>query len=310
MTSKKERPYGGSLKSQVDALFGGTSLPEATQSLSIESIVLPEYQPRQYFDEAKLIELAGTIDKHGILEPLLVRKVVGERFELVAGGRRYRAALLSGLTRVPVVVLTLTDDEALELALLENLQREDLNPVEETEGILRLLSARLQLDQSDVLSLLYRMRNEAKGISSRNVSASPSAQVVEELFAPLGLTWKSFIETRLPLLKLPDDVLEALRTGQIEYTKAKAIAQVKDEAARIALLEEAIASSLSLSQIKERVKATKPASARGELPSRFDAITKQVKKLKVWDEPKKRDKLESLLAQLEALIAEEEEETK
>ncbi|MBE9129894.1 MULTISPECIES: ParB/RepB/Spo0J family partition protein [unclassified Coleofasciculus] len=305
MTRKKDRPYGGSLKNKVDALFGSANPPEATRELSIESITLPEYQPRQYFDEAKLVELADTIAKHGILEPLLVRRVEGDCFELVAGGRRYRAAQMEGLTKVPVVVLELTDEEALELALLENLQREDLNPIEETEGILRLLEARLKLDQSEVLSLLYRMRNEVKGATSRNVSASPSAQVVEELFAPLGMTWKSFVETRLPLLKLPEEILEALRKGRIEYTKAKAIALVKNEARRKALLEEAIASSLSLSQIKERIKAHKPSTERGELQSRFDATTKQIKKLKVWDDPSKRSRLESLLAQLEALIASE-----
>lgn len=305
MTRKHDRPYGGSLKSKVDALFASTTAAEATQKLAFESITLPEYQPRQYFDQAKLASLADSIASHGILEPLLVRKLDGEHFELVAGGRRYRAAQIRGLSSVPVVILELSDTEAIELALLENLQREDLNPLEETEGILRLLSARLNLEQPELLRLLYRMRNEVKGQASRNVSASPDAQVVEEVFAPLHITWKSFVETRLPLLKLPEDVLEALRTGQIEYTKAKAICSLKDPSSRIALLEDAIANSLSLSQIRERLKATRPLPKHGELQSRFELTSKQLKNSKVWNNPNKREKLESLLAQLEDLLSEE-----
>ncbi len=257
MSRKKERPYGSSLKDKVDALFSGGQPLEAPRSIPLDSLALPEYQPRQYFDEKKLAELASTIAERGILSPLLVREIEGERFELIAGGRRYRAAQMAGLTSVPVVVLELTDGEALEVALLENIQREDLNPVEETEGILRLLETRLKSERSEVLSLLYRMRNEMAGSSRRNVSPRESAKVVEELFAPLGMTWKSFVETRLPLLKLPEELLEALHSGQIAYTKAKAISKVKDSSQRKALLSSAISEHLgSISNLQKSKKET------------------------------------------------------
>ncbi|MEP0884627.1 hypothetical protein NDI49_24060, partial [Trichocoleus sp. ST-U3] len=107
----------------------------------------------------------------------------------------------------------------------------------------------------------------------------------------------------LPLLKLPQEVLEALQTGRIEYTKAKAIALVKDETERQTLLEEAIAQSLSLSEIRERVKAVQPPTEPPPLASRIETISKLVKKHQVWDDPKKRKKLETLLAKIEELIS-------
>jgi ParB family chromosome partitioning protein len=118
------------------------------------------------------------------------------------------------------------------------------------------------------------------------------------------MTWETFTRNRLPLLKLPFEVLEALQTGRIEYTKAKAIAQVKDEASRQALLSDAIASSLSLSEIRERVKAAQPPSESPPLATRLETISKLVKKQKLWDDPKKRKKLEFLLAKIEELMSE------
>jgi ParB family chromosome partitioning protein len=107
-------------------------------------------------------------------------------------------------------------------------------------------------------------------------------------------------------LRLPEEILEALRSGRIEYTKAKAIARVKDEAERKSLLSEAITSQLSLTQIKERLKAKQPSTEREELQTRWDATTRQMKKSKLWDDPKKRQKIESLLVQLEALLVQKE----
>ena len=111
------------------------------------------------------------------------------------------------------------------------------------------------------------------------------------------------MNNRLPLLKLPTELLEALRQGNIAYTKAKAISGVKDAAARNELLENAIANSLSLSQIRELIKELKPIQQQSELKTRFDATYKQAKQSKeLWQDPKKKKKLESLLSQLEKLI--------
>jgi ParB-like partition proteins len=116
--------------------------------------------------------LVLSIKEHGILEPLLVRPRSGGEYELVAGERRYRAAQKLGLAEVPVVIRKLTDEEALALSLIENLHREDLNPVEETEGILQLLSLKLNVAVEETISLLYRMQNEAKGKVTQNVLGS------------------------------------------------------------------------------------------------------------------------------------------
>lgn len=306
MTSKKERPYQGSLMSKVDLLLGGNASPEEQRFLPINAISLPNFQPRQYFDKDKLADLTKAIAAHGILEPLLVRKTEEGVFELVAGGRRYRAAQKAGLEKVPVVVLSLTDEEALEVAILENLQREDLSPLEETEGILRLLETRLNLDRKEVVSLLYRMRNESMGVR-RNVSPNSHFQIVETIFAPLGVSPKSFVETRLPLLKLPVELLEALRSGQIAYTKIKAIASVRDEQIRQDLLDEAISQNLSLSQIKQRIQERQDKENDSDVSSpqkTLDVTYRRLREAKLWKDPKKWKKVQSLLEKLEVLINE------
>jgi ParB family chromosome partitioning protein len=307
MNTRRDKPYGRRLKG-VDAFIGvGAANDLSGQSVDTEKIQLPQQQPRRYFDPQKMEQLVQSVKEHGILEPLLVRPLANGNYELVAGERRYRAAREASLLAVPVVVRELSDEEALALALIENLHREDLNPVEETEAILQLLALKLRIDVPEVSSLLYRMQNAVAGKITDNVIGKKEGEVVKEVFAGLGLMeWESFTANRLPLLRLPDEILEALRSGRIEYTKAKAIARVKDEAERKSLLSEALASQLSLTQIKERLKAKQPSTERGELQTRWDATTRQMKKSKLWDDPKKRQKIESLLAQLEALLAQDE----
>jgi ParB family chromosome partitioning protein len=286
------------------ALFSEEEEPTVPSTVSLDQIILPPNQPRRYFDPQAMQSLAESVKSEGILQPLLVRPV-DEKYEVVAGERRYRAALESGLTEVPVTVRVMTDDQAVQYALVENLQREDLNPIEETEGILSLLAFRLGCDLEEVTSKLYRMENEAKGKVTRNVSGKEETEAIEPVFTSLGrMNWLSFVRTRLPLLKLPADILDALRAGRLEYTKAKAIAQIKDEAERQRLLSDAIHDFLSLSRIRERVKEAKVSSSEPPtLAERMGATYKLAKKQKVWDDPKKRKKLESLLGQIEALLS-------
>ncbi|MEM7756795.1 MAG: ParB/RepB/Spo0J family partition protein [Cyanobacteria bacterium P01_A01_bin.40] len=290
-----------------DFIFRGEKTA-AVQVAFLTDIKLPDYQPRQYFDETKLEELAQTIKNHGVLEPLLVRKLPRKnQFELVAGGRRYRAASKAGLTEVPVIVRELSDEQALEIAIIENLQREDLNPVEETESILKLLSKRLKINLAEVSPLLHQLQKQVRGRSANNVIGSEKVESIQGVFESLGLMeLDSFISNRLPLLNLPEDILEALRAGKIEYTKAKTIARVADEETRTQLLEAASANSLSLSQIRELVKAEQTPKQQSELKTRFDTTIKQAKKAKkLWSDAKKRKQLESLLAKLEKLIESE-----
>ncbi|NET30159.1 MAG: ParB/RepB/Spo0J family partition protein [Okeania sp. SIO1I7] len=284
-----------------------TSLQSTTgqQEISIEEIVLPPSQPRRYFDPEKLAQLSASISQFGVLEPLLVRPTNNNLYELVAGERRLRASKMAGLTSVPVIIRSLNDEDAWQLSLIENLLREDLNPLEETEGILQLLA--IQIDESipSVVKLLNRMQNEEKGKVTPNVMGSPTAQIIESVFEDLGLmNWQSFVKNRLPLLKLPPDILEVLRSGKLDYTKAVAIAKVKDEAMRQSLLEEVIENSLSLSGIRQRVaEINQTVKQEDTLKSGLDNTYRLIKSSRIWDNTKKRRQLEKLLVQIEKLVS-------
>jgi ParB family chromosome partitioning protein len=295
-----------SLKDEWQFEAEATSLDK--QSLPVESIILPASQPRRYFDPEKLWQLTESVRQHGILEPILVRPSEKEGlYELVAGERRFRAAQEVGLSSVPVTIRELSDEEALQLALVENLQREDLNSVEETEGILQLLALRLNIPPIDVPPLLYKMRNEAIGTVNQNVLINSEAQSVQAVFTEVGtITWESFVTSRLPLLRLPPEILEALQSGKIAYTKAQAIARVKDDNQRKELLGEAIAQDLSLNQIKDKIAALKVSKVNDEnepsLRSQIDDVLRLAKRSKVWDDPKKYRKLEKILVDLKMLV--------
>jgi ParB family chromosome partitioning protein len=286
----------------------------STLPVPLASIIISATQPRRYFAPEAMQMLVKSVKKDGVLQPILVRPV-GDKYELVAGERRYRAAQSAGLTDIPAVVREMNEEEAVRFALMENLQREDLNPVEETEGILELLAITLEYPTAEVPLLLQRLQKEIKRKKlSHNVmgqpeveSAPPELAIIQSVFESLGrMSWESFTSNRLPLLNLPADILEALRAGRIEYTKAKEIAKLESESSRQELLEEALASSLSLSQIRERVKASQPLTEPPPLAARMATTYQLAKKLHVWDDPKKRKKLESLLSQIEALLSKEE----
>jgi ParB family transcriptional regulator, chromosome partitioning protein len=308
MPRKSDRPYKG--KANLDVLFGEEESQTAPQTVPCDSITLPPSQPRRYFDPAKMEQLIASVKAHGVLENLLIRPLPDKdsSYELIAGERRYRAALAAGLKEVPVTIRSLSDSQALQISLVENLLREDLNPLEETEGILQLLALRLNVASVEVTSLLHRMRDEQRGKVPHNVMGNSLGQTIQAVFEELGsITWESFVSNRLPLLNLPEDILEALQTGKIAYTKATALARLKEQSERQELLEAAISEDLSLNEIKERIKCLLDAKkSRDEehppsLKSRMDKAIAKIKKSKIWDDPKKKRQLEKLLAQLEAL---------
>lgn len=308
MPRKSDRPYKG--KANLDVLFGEEESQTAPQTVPCDSITLPASQPRRYFDPAKMEQLIESVKTHGVLENLLIRPLPDKdsSYELIAGERRYRAAQAAGLREVPVTIRSLSDEQALQISLVENLLREDLNPVEETEGILQLLALRLNVASVEVKSLLYRMRDEQREKVPHNVMGNWQGQTIQAVFEELGsITWESFVSNRLPLLNLPEDILSALQTGKIAYTKATALARLKEQSERQVLLEAAIALDLSLNEIKERIKRLQDAkrSLQEEQPpslkSRMDIAYAKIKKSKIWDDPKKKRQLEKLLAQLEAL---------
>src|SRR5215204_7183902 len=308
-------------KSVFQDILGAVARQEAegedsVRLLSLDALRLPERQPRRYFAPRAMEALIRSIQSHGILQPLLVRPATEDRsgeYEIVAGERRYRAACEAGLAEVPVVVRKMGDEEAVQYALLENLQREDLNPMEETEGILLLLALGLEMDVEDVISLLYRMQNSLRhqarregSIVTHNVMGNSEEEVVLGIFDGLGImTWESFVNNRLPLLNLPDDILEVLRSGRIAYTKARTVARLKDEKEREAVLREALAQDLSLTVIRSRVSTLLASQATPtplDLPGRASALARKLRRRKALRDEKKRERLETLLAEMESLL--------
>jgi ParB family chromosome partitioning protein len=303
MSKKIDQPYKQTLN--VGILFGETGPVESSHSIALSEIIINPDQPRRYFDTEAMDSLIASIQQHGILQPLLVQPKNEMGYPLIAGERRYRAAEALGLEFVPIVVCGLDDQEAWIIALTENLQREDLNPVEETKGILKLLSWKLQIEDDAVKSLLYRLRDEHKGKVPHNVMGGNSFEIINQVFDELGTqTWESFTTNRLPILNLPSDILRVLETGLIAYTKAIAIAKVKDETKRAELLEESIQNSLSLIQIKEKIATLKSSPDLVSPQNQLQSLTRRLNQLKLWEKDKKTwKKVEGLLGKIEMMIA-------
>jgi len=278
---------------------------EPSTGVLVDKIRLPKDQPRKYFDPVKMRELVESVREYGILEPLLVRPLENGEYELVAGERRYRAAKEVGLDTVPIVSRDLSDQDAVRIALVENLQREDLNPVEETEAILNLLEIELNLNKEEVTSLLNQVANAKKRGQELTGNVSRQIEQVGEVLSSItDITPETFRTTRLPLLNLPPDILDSLRQGQIEYTKAKAISKVKDPDQRQALLSRAIDEGLSLAQIRAEIAAGQSAED-GQVPtlrSDFDKVYSKLKKSDIWDDSKKQNRLKKLMAEIESLL--------
>jgi ParB family chromosome partitioning protein len=273
-------------------------------TVPLEALV-PSPQPRRRFEN--LEALAESIREKGVLQPLLVRPLEDGRYAIVAGERRYRAAKMAGLAEVPVRVLDLPEKEARLLALVENLQREDLNPYEETLGVLDLLSEELGKTREEVVALLHRMYNEKRGKATDNVVGSPEAQRVEGVFQALGrMTWESFVRHRLPLLGLPEDLRAALEEGTLPYTAALELKKVKDLEARAQLLEEA-KGGLSLRELKARVReALRREQVPQPLPKKIAARLARLD-LEALP-PEKRQEVKRHLEALQALLEGEDHE--
>jgi ParB family chromosome partitioning protein len=275
------------------------------QTLLLTDINLPRQQPRRYFSSQAMESLITSVKEHGILQPLLVRPLTLKNcYELVAGERRYRAAQALGLKEVPVIVRELTDLDAVQVGLLENLQREDLNPIEETEALLQLLCVSLRSSKEEIISLLNQVAHIKKQNSDiTNNVIREQWETIEQVFKIVGkLTPDSFRSNRLPLLNLPGDILEALRHGQIEYTKARLIAQLKEEEQRKTLLQKVLEANLSVTEIREWVRSLKVSPNKDTLAERVKLTYTKINQAKLWENPKKRKSLEKLLKQIEELI--------
>lgn len=215
MPSPKKKALGrglGSLIQEAQTETGSNQQDRQETMVSIEDIHPNPHQPRTHFNETELEELSESIRSHGVLQPLLVRKD-DKGYEIIAGERRYQASKIAGVTEVPVVVREVDDNEMLELALIENLQRSDLNPIEEAKG--------------------YRKLIQATGMTQEALSKAVSKS-------------RSAITNSLRLLDLPQRVQDLLFEGKLTAGHARAILAVPYEEARIKLAEKVVAEGLSV----------------------------------------------------------------
>lgn len=210
----------------LDALFADN----AVQSAGTEGIVtirLSEIepnrdQPRKKFDEEALSQLADSIRQHGVLQPLVVRPMPGsENYQLVAGERRWRASRMAGLSEVPVIIRELNDTEVMEIALIENLQREDLNPIEEAEG--------------------YKILMQSYGMTQEEVSQRVGKS-------------RPTVTNALRLLNLPSKVCNMVKSGSLSQGHARTLLSLEDEERIIKIADEIVSKGLSVREVEKIVK--------------------------------------------------------
>ncbi len=219
----------------IDAIMFDNSIDEASSAgavkLKLTDIEPNREQPRKQFDETALSELAESISQHGVLQPLLVRPMQDGSYQLVAGERRWRASRIAGLTEVPVVIKELTDSQVAEIALVENLQRENLNPMETANGF-RDLADRFGYTQEEI---------------SKIIGCSRPA-----------------VANALRLLSLPGEVQEMVSKGLISSGHAKAILSIEGEKLQIELAKTVVKSVLSVRETEALARKMNTVPATGK----------------------------------------------
>lgn len=205
--------------------------------ININDIKPNENQPRKTFDPEKIEDLANSIKEHGVIQPLVVRKVENG-YEIVAGERRWRAAREAGLTEVPCVVRELTDEQNMLFAIIENMQREDLNPIEEAEGLQRMIT-NFGMTQSEI---------------SKSVGKS-----------------RPYITNSLRLLKLPEEIKDMMVDGSLTTGHGRALITIEDEEKAVEIAKKVVKDGLSVRKIEElanekKKKRGKPAKGAPKSP--------------------------------------------
>lgn len=229
------KKFGG-LGKGLDTIFAENETEDSNSSvmLKISEIEPNRSQPRKDFDENALSDLAQSISQHGLLQPLLVRPLPIGGYQIVAGERRYRACRMAGLTEVPVTIRELSDTETMELALIENLQREDLSPIEEALG--------------------YKALIDEHGFSQEEVATSVGKS-------------RPAIANSLRILKLPDSVLEYVKQDKISVGHARALLMLDNEEDMLELAELIYKKDLSVRQA-EKLAKKKPEVEEDTQPER------------------------------------------
>ena len=249
MAAKEKKGLGIGL----DALFAANDMEDAPESelltLPISKVEPRQEQPREYFDEQALQDLADSIAQFGLIQPVVVRKLDSGYYQIIAGERRWRASRLAGLSEIPVRVIEADDRRTAELALVENLLREDLNPIEEAKGYKTLIEE-------------YGLTQEE---AARSVGRSRPA-----------------ITNALRLLSLSPAVLELVEKGKLSAGHARALLPVTDEKQQLALAQEIIQKSLSVrraEQLGARIAKGESAAEKKEAVPMVDYAAEAAKEL-------------------------------
>ena len=232
----------GGLGKGLDAIFIDNSVSsESTSFLPVSDISPDRSQPRKSFSDESLAELADSIREHGVLQPILVRPDAGGAYKIVAGERRWRASRLAGLDRIPVIIREMSDSDAYSVALVENLQREDLNPVEEAEG--------------------YKQLADTQGWTQEQISSRVGKS-------------RPAVANAMRLLTLPDSVLSLLRDGKITAGHARAILAIPDDAVKQRVAELVAEKDLSVREAERLSKISSPRQPVKRTPS--DPVASEV----------------------------------
>lgn len=229
--------------------LGALMLENSTQEmlteneLPINEIIPNRDQPRKTFDEAALEELAQSIKQHGVLQPLLVRPIPSGGYQLVAGERRWRACRMAGLNKVPVVIKELTDTETMEIAIIENLQREDLNPIEEAEGLQALIDK--------------------------------CGYTQEEVAASVGKS-RPAIANSLRLLRLPQEVRDMTKNGEISAGHARALLAFDNDAMMLEAAKNIVSKKMTVRDVERLAKIKETNAPRRRRTRRRDSFYDEV----------------------------------
>ncbi|MEO1350130.1 MAG: ParB/RepB/Spo0J family partition protein [Cyanobacteria bacterium J06635_15] len=231
---------------------------ESSTLLPIDKIVplrLPAgmKQPRKYFDPVAMGRLQASISKHGVCEPILTRPAEDGFWEIVSGERRWRSASALGLTEIPGVTKSMSDEEALEIALVAHLLSENITSIEETDSLLGLISLRTGLVAAEIPGLLTKVRNaQVRKSDYSGIITSDLLGNVESILSEFGISLASFVSNRLPLLDLPDFIMESVRQGKVDPSKAVLVARTKPEFQE-QLMDELLETTLTKEQLRKRI---------------------------------------------------------
>lgn len=239
--AKKQSGLGKGLGALM--LENNTDSMVSTDTLAVNDIIPNKEQPRKTFDEAALQELADSIKQHGVLQPLLVRPLTTGGYQLVAGERRWRASRLAELKEVPVIIKDLSDTEAMEIAIIENLQREDLNPIEEAEGLQALI--------------------DKCGFTQEEVATSVGKS-------------RPAITNALRLLRLPEEVRQMTKDGDISAGHARALLAFDNEPMMLECAKQIVDKKLTVRDVEKMAKRPKTSKIKASSGRARDSFYDEV----------------------------------